>query len=491
MSCDSQWTVRFHDKHGDGPLEARPAEMSLQMSRVDYDYCRLKFPREVGDVMKQHTRYSSGALNGRIHADVCYNGDAVQRLMFRPDWVTYGHQFTHVKLHDLQKALADGTVDIQRDSIRLVDIYQEVVSAADNRLISHIKFSGLPEEQVREIGTVRSRQSDPAGATGGGSDRDWQDAGSSTSIESNRNYNHAAENSQYTDDEDGPDDVVSETIDADFAVDFDSISPEKALTELNKKYNLRSWVDPEGILVVGLPEDSNIRHIAASDDERVWRYKEPQISHNREPIKSVMVEGAWVDEPGLDLDVTEWFDEGGTDDVKAYGLATRNDVNSGSTFMVNSSKAKRDALQSVAELALKEKMKQENAGTIEIDPAISGTRITDPITLRVGDRLHLVPPDELFYSATHSTGEIGDPPDHPEKVCGNVINNEEYIVTGVTHEVNNSGKWEMKADIALRPDPLLPISTSVEYYEPEDDMWLTEGEFYDGSWIEDAGDGWF
>jgi len=453
MSCDHDWTIKFRDVNDGDPFEVRPIEMSLKMSRNEYDFCRATLDWEVGEEMKPHTRYEGGAMYGLLGADVCYNGEPIQPLVFRPDWVDYGSEETHLQLHDLHKALADGVIDMQRDRVSLEDIYTEVVEAASNRLVDEVHFT-VPDSQVRTL----YGQQEVSGRAG-------------------RYQRQQAE-----------DDETKKVVESNYAIDFDNISPEKGIRRLNKKFRLKSWVNRDGVLVVGLPEANQIRHVAAASDERVWRYKDPNISHGREPIRKVLVFGAWEDEPGLELNPLDWFDKGGTNDVKAVGVAKRTDINYGSTFTVKSTKAKKDALPHVARLALGERMKQQNPGTVEIDPELSGTEVSNPIDLETGDLLQIVPQDQYFDDPTATSGVVGDSPDNPDEVCGGFVNNEAYLVREVEHSVTRAGEWQVHADLGIYPD--VGMETYMTYFNPVAGEWVDDseiaddGSLNDGDWLE-------
>lgn len=448
MACDHNWTIKFRNVNSGDPFEVRPIEMSLKLARTEYDFFRATLDWEVGEQMKPHTRYEGGEMYGLLPADICYNGDSIQRLMFRPDWVDYGSEFTHLQLHDLHKALADGVVDMQRPAAQLDQIYPEVLNAADNRLINDVTFT-VPDAEDRIIY---------------GSDFEGTHDGYSVSEEELE--------TRYI-------------VESDYAVDFDNISPERAIRRLNKKFRLKSWIDESGNLKVGLPETNQIRHLAASDDDRIWRYKDPSISHGREPIKNVIVEGAWVDEPGIDVDIMGWFDEGGTNDVKAMGIAERTDIDYGTSFSVKSTKAKKDALPHVAQLALKERMKQQNAGTTEIDPELSGRDVSDPIDLRPGDLIQMIPEDDYFDDVTATSGVVGDSPDKPGKVCGGFVHNEAYLVSEVEHSLNKSGEWQIFADLGMYPD--VEIESYMTYFDPKAGEWVDESEIADDGSLSNMG----
>ena len=449
MACDHNWTIKFTDVNDSLPFEIRPIEMSLKMSRTKYDFCRAKVSWEVGEEMKPHTRYRGGELYGLNKVNVCYNDIPIQPLMFRPDWVDYGNEFTYLQFHDLHKSLDSGVIDEQREVVHLKDIYETVFKSAPDRLINDIDFT-FPNRQVRTLyGDINT--------AGRGS------------------YRKRKARKEET----------KRVLESDYAIDFNKISPQKALRRLNKKFRLKSWVNRNETLVIGLPEAKEVRHIAAADDSRVWRYKDPNISHGREPIKSVIVEGAWKDEPGVDGDIISWFNEGGTADVKAMGLAERTDIDYGNRFMVKSTKAKSDAVPHVAKLALKERMKQQNSGTVEIDPELSGTDQTNPVDLHPGDLLHLVPEDKYFYNPRADSGEIGDSPSDPDKVCGNYVNNEVYLVREVEHNLTDQGQWQIFADLGMYPD--VEIRSYMSYFNPESDEWVKGSEIDSDGELEDDG----
>jgi hypothetical protein len=458
MSCDNDWTIRFEDVGG-SYFEVRPVTMSLTQSRDEYSFFRAKLPWEVGVRMKPHTSNEDGLLRGLTPVTVLYNGKSIAKLLFRPDWVDYRGDFTHLQLHDRQKALADGLIDISRTSIQLKDIYKKVLNAASNRIIDTVRFT-VPDGHIRTVYGKKGMTSQES------VDGEYK----------NRVFAAGLDKTQ-------------RVIDSLYAADFDNISPEKALARLNKKFRLKTWLNRQGELVVGLPEANNITHLAAPRDERVWRYKNPQISHNREPIKSVAVEGAWVDEPGFDPDPTKWFDKGGMADVKAYGIAHRTDVDEGTTFSVSSTKAKKDALPHIAQVAIEERIKQSNSGSVEIDPNFSGSMVSDVIDLRPGDRLHLVPRDELFDNPTATSGKNGDFPDNMDEMCGDFVNNETYLVTEVEHSVQD-GNWTVHADLTLVPD--IQVKSFMTYFSPQKEKWVKASQINDdgslsGSWwdIED------
>jgi hypothetical protein len=423
--------------------------MSLKISRNRYDFARVEFPFEVGEAMKPHTRNKDGFLRGQTVADVCLNGQVVQRLMLRPDWVDYTPTSTHVQLHDLQKSLASGKVDIRREKVDLKEIYREVLARSSGDLIGKAKFN-LPDNQVRTIyGEKGSRELGEGSLTQTGEGI----------IES---------------------DTAAKILNSTYAIDFDDITAENAIAKLNKKFRLKTWVNRNGLLIIGLPEDSGRTHYAASHDSRVWRFKDPSISHSREPVRGVIVEGPWEDEPGIDAsDVLNWFDDGKFADVKAVGIAERQDVDRGTYVSVSATEAKKDALPELARLALIEEMKQQNAGSVSIDPVESGTNFTSPVDALPGDYLHMIPDDRYIKGEiTAESGSIGDGNINYDAACGGIVRNEVYLITEVKHKINRDGSWQINADIGLVPD-IEPPKRYMSYFDPRDEEWVGGDEIAD------------
>lgn len=440
MSCENNWSFKFPETG----FEIRPVSMDLKLSRHEYDFCRAQFFYSVGEEMKPHTS-NGGVLDKMTPVDVLYNGNPIKRLLFRPDWVTYNERRTEIEFHDFHKALSAARVDIQRFKIQLKDIYKEVVNGNGGGIIPEIDDSNfqLTENQVRTL------------------------------------YGNIPPGLEH---EEGVDtDETKKALESTYAVDFDNITAEKAVARLNKKFGLRSWSNETGELIIGVPEERNIRHVAADSDPRVWKYESPSMNHGREPIKRVLVKGPWIEEPGIGGpgdafgEVKSWFTQNkqGSADVRAYGIAERTDIDYGTIVTTEATKAKKDSLPTVAMLAFKEEMKNQNAGTVEINTSHSGTQVSDPIDMKPGDTLQLVPPDDNFDNPTAESGGLLDKPAR-DQTCGAYVYNESYIISGVEHNVTDSGTWEVRANVSLRPD--VPLSSGLAYYNPSEDGWVEDSE---------------
>lgn len=479
MSCEHDWTIRINDvNHGGTPIEFRPVSMTLKMPRAEMDFLRAKLPSEVGDMLQPYTK-SGAKLGFRKIAEVRLNGQTIQTMLFMPDGISYGENFAHLKLYDTIKAMDDGVVDKQWSNVTLRDAYQHVFDQVDNDLVDGPVFSlsqNTPQRLVGEGGIFEQDESTVEGV----------DSGPGIAQTASGIYNRIVGNNLV---KDIANSNTNKLIDSYFAVDFNKDSPLKAITKLNKKFNVNTWTSRSGAVYVGYPEANAAGHIAAPDDQRIWRYKDPQISHPREPVKSVIVEGAWVDEPGIGgiEDVVNWFDqsnEQGFGDALALGYAERTDINEGVNFSVKNTRAKKDSLPGVAEAALREKMKQQSSGTVEIDPSISGEMATPIKSVRPGDIIRLVPPDHIFTNANSESGSLNNPPEDQD-FCGSYVRNDIYVISEVQHTLTDGGNWMVTLDVGVYPDA--DVETIMKYFNPETGETIKPSTFESFGIFEDTG----
>lgn len=506
MSCNGEWTVWFpqtdrtslsealaeiagfltdpdssesNSDERDG-LEIRAEEMTLKQETDKWDYFRGQFAHEVGEEMKPHTRYEGGALRERQLAVVKLDGEPVQSLLFEPDFVKYGDKKTHITLADLQKTLDSGVVDKRWPAVKAKEAYEYVFDKADtNGLIDGIKFTDIQTLDAELIGQLEFE--DRYGTSPG-----------------------TAENVRAVEDVEASE--TTRLMEGTWALDFQKKSPARCIQELNKKLGLTSWVDSTGTLWIGRPETNSTRHIAAPDDKRVWRYTDVNVSHGREPVKTVIVWGDWVDEPGVGTayDWGSWLnpldggsvDEPGAEDiggpgfgdVRAQGVATNTDVDYGQTISYNETSAKHDSLGVVAANLLRQAQKESNKGTIKINPTESGD-YTDIRDVGIGDFIHVVPEDGHFDGGvTADSGSIGNEPDNTNDWCEGFVNNEIYLIRSVQHSLSRNGEWTMTLDVVLYPDD--SISTGTRYWDPTEQEFKSHDEVFDGDWLEsDANEG--
>lgn len=481
MSSTTNWTIRFPTIPGqDGDaFEIRPLSMNLTFGRGKYDQAKAKFPKEVGEIIKPHTESANGLLRESTYVIVLLDGEPIHALYFKPDFARYEDHYTHLEFHDLQESLDTGVIDVEWKSIKLRDAYEYVFERRDlKNIFNGIKFTDprTVKQEVTGQGHFINDVWDPI-----------EELSPSQSVVNDilRSNEVAAIEA----------DSTNKLVDNYYAVDFDKISAEKAIGTLNKKFRVQTWTDVDRNLWVGHPEALANFHLAAPNDDRVWRYKHDgvQIRHPREPVKQVTVEGSWVDEKGIggaeDVadQVISWFDsghEGGVSDAKAHGTAYRTDIAYGKSLMISSTEAKRDALPGIAESTMRELMKSGHSGQIELDPHLSGD-YTPIEHVSIGDLIHVVPDDKHFDNPESGSGQVGDTPANIDS-CAGFVNNEIYFIKEVEHTVDESGYWSVTLDVGMYPDVLNNNMGSVlRYFDPKAEEWLTAEEFSNnGNWIE-------
>lgn len=472
MSCRNNWTIRFPEINSP-PFEIRPKTMSLKLGRRNLDYCRARFSHEVGSQMKPETT-REGILDILTPADVLYNGEKVKRLLFRPDWVDYSQSETTIQFHDIQKSLNEGRIDFQSEEIKIKDIYKRVINGKSAGIIPEITDDNFLIDDVSTQELKVHPKYDPFG-------KDFAFKALFPFADVPSVEEEKEDNTRF--------------IENTTAIDFDNITAAKALTKLNKKFGLKSWANGEGELLIGRPEQSSLTHVAADNDDRVWRYKNPTINHGQEPIKRVLVEGPWahtrtpVGDTGTPVgdtaivngykEVKSWFsnEEGPyAADIRVYGVAERTDIEYGTVLTEKVPKATMGSIDDVAESIFRQKMENENGGTVKIDPRLSGHEVSHPVDLKPGDYLQMIPNDRSFDNPTKHSGTLKSNPDTTES-CQAFIYNETYLVDEVEHNVSESGSWNVQADVSITTN--VPINSGTAYFNPNSEEWLGENKITD------------
>jgi len=457
MSCGvDEWNVRFPNVIGtDGPVQLLPYEMDFKRSQTELSYCRMTFRPEVGEMLKPQTRYPGGYFRKPRIAEIMFGDEVIESLYFKPDFATYTSDATYLEFHDAQNLLDDGVVDKAWPAVTLRNAYQYAFDQrVDNGIIKGLKFSEVDIAALYYQNVAEKK----ALAT----------------YETPYSEYHA--------------DLTTKLLDGVFQIDLDQLSPYKAIWQLNKRFNLTAWIGHDLYLWIGVPHSIGLTHYAAPNDERVWRYQDENVNirHSREPIRSITVQGAWVDEPGIGTgeDVLNIFNPSkSTADVQATGIAYRTDVGYGRSIKIAMQDAKRDVLPALAEAEMLNFMADENKGTIEIDTQLSAP-FTPLQSVEAGDKIHIVPDDRMFDNPTADSGRIGDEPDK-ESSCNSLINNETYLITSVQHDIDSSGYWSLTLEVSLVPRTD-DINSVFRYFDPKRDGYITANEFFDGNWFEEG-----
>jgi hypothetical protein len=473
MSCQDQWTIRFPftGVFDYSPLEIRPRSLNLQINRKEFDFARAEFDPKVGDTIKPHTRSDDGLLRTPQPAKLYQDGYLVSTMYFKPDFVEYTPNATYIELEDMLKSLDNDTIDLNVEGNRAIDVYRKAFDQrSQTDVIDSIQFTDPVSVEEQHFERF--------------------DPNSSFQTRAPEIRNSTA--------------ILLHTYD----VDFTRVSPLKAILQLNKMTGLNAWVDRWGTLWIGNREAIPGRHIAAPDDERVWRYNTDgfSIRHPREPIQTVVVVGGWKDESGIGgvddaAAMMNPWDGSDAKDFKAHGIAYRPDVRNGKTKVVEQNGARRESLEYNAEGLMRELIKEAHSGSVEINIDHSG-ELTNLASAKPGNILHIVPDDhhidfdEQNYGlqvsgpgvggvddSLESFGEVGEMPGNIEP-CNSFIHNEEYLIKSVSHNVTDDGDWTMTLDVGILPQT--PIQTTTRFYDPHENNYVDNSEVYGNDWVEEG-----
>lgn len=444
MTCENEWSVRFPDVSGTGgPVEVVPLSFTFDSNWEEYDLCKLKFSQDVREMFDGNVALPEHEFGKRHIAELRYDGIPRHRLMYDPAEVTFGNNYLHIELLDLHRAMDTGVIDDNFYSLTVQDIYEKVFAvyeeATTTQLIKKLSFTDdlsgphsttLPDEEIR----ARS--------------------------------NYILNTSTW--------------------FDFDQVSPATAIEELNENFSFQSWVTPDGVLHIGNREATDRVHVAAPDDERVWRWTDPTIRFAKDRTKAVLVEGSWFDDPRIgkqEDNVRAIFSNlEPAGQVRVQGMAWRPNVEEGETVVITQDGVNSDNAAEIAENHLK----HEDArltGSIGINPQASG-RFTHPSSVYVGDFLHVIPDDDHFMSPRKTTGSVlrNDTLTHnADSDCKPGVNNVVLRISGVRHRVDQSGRWNIELNVDYyRFEDYDPIKSTVRYFDPTEDEMLEESDLFEG-----------
>jgi hypothetical protein len=465
MSCENspEISFSFEDNQGNTVLQIRPRSMQFDRNRNEFDYCTAEFSNEVAEHISPHLDEESDFLRRPLPVVLHIEGEPVYRLLWVPDGVRFTENEVHVDLHDPQKFLTRGVVDWKQNNVKLREAYEYVFAQRDTsgpQIFNDIKFT-IPDESYTELRT-RYRKSVFGYEF-------WSDSETEEILDEER-----AESPNYIESDDHSETIkrleeenVINIIDGHYAIDFEKITPWEAITKLNEKFGVTTWAAPDGNLWVGARATTGVAHLAAPDDDRVWKLQNFNVSPPRDPIVKYTIEGPWKTDPADTPDeyLSDFADlNTGTKDFRLHGVATRRDILFGQEGFEQID-AKKDALEAIAKRKLVNKEREQWSGYIEIDPEQSGSVQSEARYTQIGDIVHTLPP------------ENGD---KEGSTCSSNIKDELYYVVGVQHSLNESGNWGMRLDVVpILDGPLSPseIETKIRYYDPSEKEYIEENPY--------------
>lgn len=463
MTCETGTSVTFQFLNGDDEifLEIAPRSMQFDRTRGEFDYCQAEFDNEVAKILKNPLDNESSYLRQPLPVIFTIGGNAIYRLLWVPDGVTFGEDSIHIEFHDPQKYLTRGEVDWRRENVKLKDAYEHIFNQRNTEgpdLFNEIKFS-VPEEAFEEL---RNTTND-APLFFQTTDEETQDL---LSEESDENGLWMSKDSAITSLEQ---ENVYNIVEGHYAIDFERLSPWECITKLNKKFGVTTWAAPDGNFWVGSRQATGYRHVAAPDDRRVWKMSDYNVTAPRDPVTKSVVRGGWEDDPqeGWVEEASELINlNRGTKDFRIEGVAElETNYIPGQEIYEEKVNAKRDTLEDIAKRKMMNKQREQNSGYIDIRPELSGTAFSDIRYVEIGDTLLTIPPEDDSNDGS---------------MCDTNIEKELFDVVGVQHELTADGAWNVRIDLTKQlDDELSPdsITTDLRYYDPHNEK-LVEDEKY-------------
>lgn len=483
MSCNESSNISFEFQTDDGTtyLEIRPREIQFERSRGKFDLCTAEFSQEVVDHIQPHVENDNSVFRQPLPVILKIEDTPVHRLLWVPESPRFTGDEVHIEFHDAQKILTRGEVDWKRDTVKLREAYEHVFDQRDKTgptILKGIKFTDTDQEYEELVARYRGDEGFWKGVFRQNS-KEYKDTAQEERIKLNEDGNIRSQDEAIRSLEEKN---ISNIIEGHSAINFDRVTPWKAINELNEKFGATTWVGPDGYLWVGSRVTSGFVHFATPDDSRVWKLSDYNVTPPRDPVIQSRVRGGWADDPTEShVENIFWEIESlnhGTEEFRIEGVATLDGAVYGQEI-VTELEAKRDALEDIAKRKMINKQRQQWEGYIEIDPELSGREITDPKHVEVGDRINTIPPDS-------DSGEDGG-------FCDSNIKNSLFDVVGITHSLSPAGNWNLRLDIVpvlqgdLSPDN---IETRLRYYDPaakeflEKDDLDTDTEFWPDYWYE-------
>lgn len=450
MVCDSSTNISFKlVLDSETLIEALPRSMQFDRTRGKFDYCTTEFSDNVAKHLKPHMGEDGSKLKQPLSAHILFDGDPVYRLLWVPDGVTFTEDNVHVEFHDPQKYLTQGNVDWRRKSVTLKEAYEHVFDQRHKKgptIFNDIKFT-VPDETYDELVALKSDKFKSVREESG-----VYQFGTATSIQKDIEAKN-----------------VYNIVEGWYALDFDKMTPWECITEMNKKFGIRTWAEADGNLWVGERSVTGYTHIAAQDDSRVWKLTDYNVTETRNPVVKSVIRGGWADDPS-----DSWAENAkelvnlnrGTEDFRVEAVATTETSSYlGQEIFEERIEGKRDSLEDIAKRKLVNKQRDQQSGYLEINPELSGNVHTDPKHVAVGDAIITIPPD----------GGDGD-----NSVCEGKIEQEIFRIVGVQHEISNSGNWNLRVDVVKKLDDELDpenINTKLRYYDPHSGETITNDKY--------------
>ena len=406
-----------------------PVTSNFSYSDSEYDYLTAKFDTDTANKIEAEL---SGGLGEPQRAVVAVNGTPIRAMYYRPEFVRVGLNDPetstdwpgYIELHDLHEVLKSGTVDYAPRSTTLRDTYRAIVDAAEtDKYISGLKITADNQSLYNEDNEEQLRIG----------------------------FDVPLDKDELIDTEYG------------FAINFDKISPLRALQKANNIFGVTTHISPEGELVVGPYQGVSSHTGSDSGETSDLHISSAGVTNATKQLKRVNIEGPKIfyglEGHGLGEAVEEVkeylnpFQDNDTG-LRMQAVVEDRTMASGVTRNIKMHNVSQDEFRAAAERQFIGMQLRRRSGSFTFNMDTSD----EPAAVRIGDRLKV------------------DEPSGCGKMLEPAFSGGTYIATGISHRTNPS--WKMDVDVLSEASSSRDIAVTIRYLDISSGEAYTHEELY-------------
>lgn len=420
-------------------IEIKPRSIDYRMESGKLEYTEAKLSRAAGELL-------AGRNMNPIPAELHVAGTRIARLSAESDAVRYGIDETFIKLLDPRTVLENGHIQWEPESTTLQDAVEHIFERRED---PNGVLTGVRVVSNEEIEITNRKLSEKF-------------------KEALRNGREFVNDAGFRPIEDAlvresPEFLQKAHADLLGAVRIPNLTPAEAIQRVAELFNVVSWVDADGVLWFGFPnQNADIATVGTLPGDLILR--EPRITQSAVPVKAAVVEGmpadVWIDRNG-DLTIDPKFLQPGSERYNLRSTATvKGDLGTHRRIFIDGKKIQSfDEIEATALNALRETIFSNNSGSLVLDPVNSDGAAISPYDITVGDILLV--PDETNHCGPDTAGGV-------------------FAINAVHHHISARRGWSLTVDVGrIIPDSELEVKS--EIMGPNMDDWAEVDDFYGGA----------
>lgn len=435
MSCTLADTKLVFEASG---IEIIPFEIDYRSNRDRLDYAKVKITREAGEYLSDGPNFKE---NEPVRIEI--DGHTVRRMCLPDSPVQLGVDYGYVTLTDPREILHRGKIDKVFHSTSLEDVLTYIFNNRDDpngvltgASVSDPDLAGVVTEDYQE---KYSFWFTSAFGEDSGPDQFYEDIGLDSAM-------HEA--FRFIND-------LTGILGAEGGFDFDAVTPAEALIQVEEQFDLKSWVDDDGVLWIGMPDVQADVFFAGVDGG--LKIKSYNVTEDALPISAVKVSGTYT------ITVRGPHYQGPAraprkKNLQSWAIARWTERSSGRIITENTKEiARGEDLALAAVRRLRAEIHDAKSGSLNLNPLASGEDFGHPTDLSVGDHIGVV-------------GNI-------ERDCRQKFESDLFVVNAVQHRISGDDGWQVTADVGK-----LVASDDLEvdfwYFDPTSQETLDPEEVY-------------